>query len=354
MLDRILHFKYASRDLNNIQLQTKQNLLAAIANKTIKLTKRDKCICGNKNFEKLTSVDRFGLNFPAFICKHCGLILTNPFISENSLNQYYNEFYHPLTFGTLKPKNNLYSTGQGKKIFLRIKKYLSKKEIKIFEIGAGTGSNLKDFKEEAFLNGLKVQPFGIEFNKEYVNYGNSQGMKLENLSLEDYATNFSNKFDVIILSHVFEHFIDPLKEMEFLKNISHDRSIIYIEVPGILNLKSNVSYNCDILNYLTHSHVFHFSLASLNYTLSLAGFKLMNGNELIEAVFKIDRKTGSANIPKNQMFSIEKNYNEIICYLNDLEQNMYFYKTKIMPRKFLKKLNHLSKKIAEKITQSDK
>ena len=165
--------------------------------------------------------------------------------------------------------------------------------------------------------------YGTEYNKDYVKHGNKKGLKLTSNSIEEYANKTNNKFDLIILSHVFEHLTDPFDTLNYIKKISHEKTISYIEVPGVLDLKTRYIYDCDFLKYLTHAHTFNFSLSSLRATLNQCGFQLLKGNEKVESVFRVN---GHAN---NSFTSVvNNNYKEILSYLTDLEANLVFYQSK--------------------------
>ena len=323
MLERFLHTKKTPWKLNDLQLKTKADLQAGIENGDLDLCKRNACLCGSHNKSKIASIDRFGLNFSSYICKNCGLIFTSPYICNSSLPFYYNKFYHTLHFGTAEPVESLFSKGQGTKIFNFVKAYLRSSDIKIFEMGAGCGTNLLEFANVAKDNNVKITCYGTEYNKDYVKHGNKKGLKLTSNSIEEYAKKTNDKFDLIILSHVFEHLTDPFDTLNYLKKISHEDTIFYMEVPGVLDLKTRYVYDCDFLKYLTHAHTFNFSLSSLKTTLNQCGFQLLKGNEKVKSVFRVNGHANNSFTPV-----VNDNYKEMLSYLTDLEANLVFYQSK--------------------------
>ena len=341
MLERFLHPNKTPWKLNDLQLQTKEDLQAAIENGNVGLCGRDVCLCGGNNKLKIATIDRFGLDFSSYICKKCGLIFTSPYICDSSLPFYYNRFYHPLHFGTAKPIESLFSKGQGAKIFSFVRPYLHLNDIRIFEMGAGCGTNLLEFANVAKKYNIEADCYGTEYNSDYVKYGNKNGLKLTSNSIEEYANKTNDKFDLIILSHVFEHFIDPFNTLKYLKKISHEDTILYIEVPGVLDLKTRYVYDCDFLKYLTHAHTFNFSLSSLKATLNQCGFELVQGNEKVESIFRLNRNG-------NNSFTLRENnnYEEILSYLTDLETNLVFYQSKNPANSMYSKLKRKIKSFA--------
>lgn len=325
--------------LNTIQKEYKDLFLKELG-KSIKLAERNSCLCGSSSVEIISKIDRFGLPFNSYICKNCGLIFTSPYIHEDSLAEYYSKYYHSLTFGDVKPVDSLFERGQGRKIFKLLYPYIKRKNISVFELGAGTGSNLNEFSKEAELQGNKTVLFGLEYNEKYVESGKKQGISLSCLPLEQYAQKTKEKFDVIILSHVLEHFTDIKSNVNLIRKISKDDALIYVEVPGVLNLKQRYVYDCDFLKYLTHAHIFNFSQNTLKSTLEQFGLKMIYGNEKIEAVFIFENKE------QQSIINTQKNYVEIMYYLKDLEEKLSYYQSKNPNKKLI---NRLKNKIYKKL-----
>lgn len=338
-MQRFMNANQISWNLNKVQSYYR-NLILNDIGKDIKVKDREICLCGANSLDLIAKVDRFGLPFGSYICKKCGLILTSPYIEEESLAKYYSRYYHPLTFGKVKPENvgNLFSRGQGKKILRSLLPYINKNEISVFELGAAAGSNLIEFSKEAIAQGIKTRLFGLEFNELYVEYGKKQGISLSSLPLNEYVQKIKFKFDVVILSHVLEHFTDIRSNIECIKRISKDSTVIYIEVPGVLDLKQRYVYNCDFLKYITHAHVFNFSKSTLKNTLGLYGLNMLEGNEKIESIFIID------DYKRQDIKGGGENYNKIIFYLKDLESNLSYYQSKNPDNKLIHRLKDMAVK----------
>ena len=62
---------------------------------------------------------------------------------------------------------------------------------------------------------------------------------------------FFLKFDIIILSHVIEHFQDFINDINELKKCTHENTLFYIEVPSM-----DLKYNLD---QLQNAHNFYFT-----------------------------------------------------------------------------------------------
>ncbi|MFX4284465.1 FkbM family methyltransferase [Aliarcobacter butzleri] len=289
--------------------------LEDIKNNKILLENISSCACGSNDLELIETKDRFGLAFNSLICNKCGLINTNPRIKEESLEYYYKNFYHHLTFGTesLKNKKSIFSNEQGNKIFNLVKDYLEdKEELQVLEIGCGTGSVLVEFQNEADKHNIKTSIFGTEYNDECIEICTKNNINIISNNLEN--TLYSElKYDLIILSHVFEHFIDLGKNLKFISELLKENGILYIEVPGVQALHKSNYYKSNFIKYLTYAHIYNFSLDSLKTILNQNRFICLYGNENVESIFK----KGSAEI-------LFQGSNSNKRYLQDLSEHEAF------------------------------
>ena len=291
------------------------------------------CACGSEQPIHLANIDRFGLPIDSYLCGNCGLIYSNPVLSSNSLKPFYEDYYHLMHFGSPpSPEKTLYAKGQGKKIYKHLNKYINGNKINVLEIGSGSGSVIKEFSKEAIKDGFTVKGIGLEYSKEYAECFNPEELNLKIQSGDLYSLDpTTGPYDVIIMSHVFEHFLDPQIELTALKKFLDKGTLIYIEVPGVFSLKYRYEYNCDYLKYFTFAHIYNFNLMSLTNLLNQNGFGLLWGNEEIESVF----------ISGEQNIDTSDNAKDVINYLRNLEMNMLYYSN--LPIKITDNSNEIKK-----------
>ncbi|MDD2907179.1 MAG: class I SAM-dependent methyltransferase [Candidatus Gracilibacteria bacterium] len=130
-------------------------------------------------------------------------------------------------------------------------KNIINKKIKILEIGSGEGRNLITLKRK----GYNIK--GIEIDGENVNNINS--ILGENIAIKgNYEEiNYDEKFDLIYLRHVLEHFFDINYVIGKLKNNLNKGGIIFVDVPF-----SDDKNTLDRSIY-EHPHIYHFTNKSL-------------------------------------------------------------------------------------------
>jgi 2-polyprenyl-3-methyl-5-hydroxy-6-metoxy-1,4-benzoquinol methylase len=312
---------------DELQKKAIKQLNENIRNRNYKFETIDCIICGSANFQLLSKKDKFGLLHNVVICKECGLVQTNPRMVEDSYKKFYDTEYRSsgMAKSLTKDKFFLKQKKRGWRIHNYLEKILGEKiENKfIMEIGTGAGGILQYFKEK------NNQVLGLDLGSEYIEYGKKQGLNLKVGTIEILKT-LEEKPDIVIYSHVLEHTTNPIEDLKNLREHLKPKSIVYIEVPGIKFL--TLSYKQDFLQYLNFSHTYHFTLASLNNCLKKSGFRMINGNEVVIALFQ----------PSDQDDSFENTYESTMNFLQKLEKD---YLIKFSCRKIRFKMIQLVTKI---------
>lgn len=256
------------------------------------------CICGARDDLLMASRDRYGFALRTVICRRCGLMRSDPYLDEDSVPLFYDNYYRSIYVP---------ETLQGEKLFWsevehgqRIIGFISAADLKInhvFEVGCGSGGILY-----AFQKNLGAKVIGCDLGSEYLSIGQQRGLELRQGNIEVLAGEVPA--DLIILSHVLEHFVDPIAQLKQLHSLLAPKGVIYVEVPGVFWLKK--SYNQNIARYLQNAHVYHFTLQSLDYVMALAGFRCIQGNEKIQTLY-IPNKEVKAHIDE-ELFIKTINY----------------------------------------------
>lgn len=264
-----------------------------------------------------------------FQCDNCKLIQTNPIISPSYLNEYYKKTFRA---NRLDQKLNIKYILEKKKIaqsqFLYISKnsgIIFEKNTNILEIGCSIGALLEKFHKL----GCNVQ--GIEPDIQMANFAIKSGLNVKNTSFD--ANLFSGtKFDLIILSHVFEHL--PVINTFFndIKKILNEKGVLFIEVPND-NLEK-VKKMIDL--HFTSSHLYFYNPISLKDVFIKNNFSILKintvGINLSKQIERMDYlikfKNGNLNI-----------FNKIIIIIKSIWMRIFttgdIYSRKINHDKFI-------------------
>lgn len=239
------------------------------------------CGAGEECFEVLAEKDRYGLPVRTVICRECGLVMTNPRMTQASYDNFYANVFGRMYrgdagVGDIEERFKKRRTAGGK-ICEFVETYCETKIHNVLEIGCAAGGILSFFQERGY------EVTGIDLDGDYLEFGRTQGLDLR-LGHSSKLLEEERKYDLIILSHVFEHFLDIEQEMAVVRELLSENGMVYIEVPGIKFVERG-SYGSNFLAYLQNAHVRGFSLGTLCNVMKKYGFDLHVGDESIRSLF---------------------------------------------------------------------
>ena len=242
---------------NQINLKTQQN--------EYKL-KENPCLCGAHRDKLLSVRDRYGIKINTVICENCGLIRTNPYYDEESLNNFYNSEYRSLYTFTNDDTEKFFEQQirAGKKILDNVvqnTEFLPKDEI-VYEIGTGMGGILSVFKDA----GSKIK--GVDIGENYIKLGKQKGLDLEVGSID--VLKKYEQADLLILNHVIEHILNPIEFLKDMRDVIKEDGLLYVAVPTIETIPAN--YKNNFFRYIQNAHVYNFSQHTLTYIIECAGY----------------------------------------------------------------------------------
>lgn len=325
-------------NLNKDQEKIKNQIKKRINLKTYKFESVPCVLCKNDHFTKLSDKDRYGFHTSVVMCSKCGLVQTNPRMNQESYDRFYNEEYRILYNLNKESETDFFSRRyiKGKEIFNYLFRYKTLNKIpsscRVLEIGCSSGGILKVFKEKGYL--VK----GYDLDRNFINFGRDHyNLDLNVGTILDVDAGF--KPDIIIYSHVLEHVLDLDKELTILKDMLADDGILYVEAPGIKNLKE--SYSLDFLKYLQNAHTYHFTLKSLTNLLKNYGFKLFEGDNFIRSIYKKSEEIAGKNT--------KSDYSNTIFFLYRIEHLRVFYLLRFFLKFFI--LNFRNRNIHEIIVE---
>lgn len=247
---------------------------------------KNSCLCGNTdgNLDELISrIDMHGIPLDVLLCRKCGLIRSAEVFDQQSNADYYRYEYRDIISGGSQQVEKFF-TAQLERgdSFLKI---LGAVEVmndidSVMEIGCGSGGVLYPFH----CAGKMV--CGFDYDNEYLDYGRAKGMDLFCLEKDD-ALYQQTAPDLLILSHVFEHFLNP--EEELIRCITKVKpgKYLLIEVPGIFSVDTrNILYGYPV-RYFQIAHVVQFFYHDfLERFFRTLGLEIVYGDETATFVLK--------------------------------------------------------------------
>lgn len=246
-------------------------------------TEEVRCFCGaDYNDHVITSFDRYSIPHRMVMCKECGLMRATPRMTQQAYSSFYNLEYR-----------NIYDTWEFQKIALdRDELFLKDKEMgmrfydfiqyfdipieTVFDIGCNMGAWLLPFKE----HGSDV--YGVDLGLSNIEYGKSMGLNLINGGV-DSLVKLGKKADLIILNHVFEHFLDIEGEIANIKKLLKPNGMLYIGVPGFFGSNPNLLFQ--------NAHTYQYTADTLGYVMNCIGFDEYYLDETISSLWVMHSKS---------------------------------------------------------------
>lgn len=181
----------------------------------------------NQTVEFTDLKDNFGFAdgvFTMIRCNNCqSLYLKNP-LGKQNISKAYPENYYCYKESDV-PMNKI-KKFQIKTECSEIIKNLKKSgTLKVLEIGAGTGLYSQ------YFNSIGHNAYALDINKESLKRLEQKGINTIYSNFEEDKISEKN-FDIIILSHVIEHFYDPEFIFNKISEIIATGGIVYLKTPN--------------------------------------------------------------------------------------------------------------------------
>lgn len=229
---------------------------------------KGRCIFCHKSSNSVDYNAVFKKKIDICLCNDCQLYFfanapTDDFLNKYYSNTYFNEVQNHILISKLK---SYFSKMRAYSQFNYImKRCYIKPNGRVLEVGCGEGYLIYNFKKAGY------DTKGLELN-EYMVKKAQKKLGLD-LKKEDLLQIKNEKFDLIIMSHVIEHFTDPIKILNHCKHLLNKGGTLFLEVP---DSPLPPSKKVDLHEYLGTTHIFNFKAKSLELLIKASGFKLIN------------------------------------------------------------------------------
>ena len=170
---------------------------------------------------------------------------------------------------------------------------------KILDLGCGAGDNAKALLELGnTVDGITLSEEEADIVKKFLR--NVFVYNLEN-GLPEAVT---EKYDVVVLSHVLEHICYPGKLLQDIKKIVHAESRIIIALPNIMNYKSRIQLLLGNFDYKDagvwdYTHFRWYTVKSAKQLMKDNGYEIVYADVAGELPFgRISKRILSSKVEK--------------------------------------------------------
>lgn len=201
-----------------------------------------------------------------FCCSGCGFVFLQPLPQPEQLPTLY-----PSNYQNYDPPANPISRFLWNRYHERhsaiCRRYLPKNGA-LLEIGSAGGDLLERLRGQGIHN---VQ--GVELSRDGYERAAAKGLRVFHGSVDDFHT--SERFDVIFMSHVIEHVLDPVRTVAKIASLLKGDGVLYIETPNVGSLDARIwGRNWGLVHYPRHLYL--FNRATLRQLLERNGLSAVN------------------------------------------------------------------------------
>jgi 2-polyprenyl-3-methyl-5-hydroxy-6-metoxy-1,4-benzoquinol methylase len=216
------------------------------------------------------------------VCLSCGLVRLDPRWREDRYRRFYQTEYRDLYNPSPEPKSryaaqvarNPATSERARWIEAGARRYGRVSSPRVVEIGAGGGWNLARLP-------ASWGRVGFDVDEEYLEIGTAEfGIDIR-YGFVDEALEAVSEADLVLLSHVVEHFTRPEEMLANIARRMRRDALLLIEVPGLFRLHRT---NLDVRSYLQNAHTFTYCRLTLQDACRRAGLEVLEVDEVARAV----------------------------------------------------------------------
>jgi len=262
--------------LSRSQLEALEEIKASLNNGALKLA-CVVCPCGRKDDYQIASHDRYGIPIKTVICRNCGLGRTSENFDDHSTEIFYRHYYRKLYLGESEATDLFFADqiSRGNAFADRISQLRPLKGLRVCDVGCGAGGMSVPF----ITRGASY--VGCDLGDRYLKYGKALGLSLYKGSIS--AINCPKTFDLILLSHVLEHVLNPKSMIMALAHRLSHGGLLAIEVPGLLSIDTFYQ-RYELAFHLAHP--FHYCSVTLRELARQCGLETIHVDETSFAVLR--------------------------------------------------------------------
>lgn len=189
--------------------------------------------CGRADAASFDSYTHHGVRLEYRICRACGTVFLSPRFSDTALLAFYESEYRTLYGGEPGPTraNLIVQRARAEHLSRLVREYVGPVESHL-DIGCSTGELLVSVRDSN--SAPRCESVGIEPSVEHAAWSERRDLTVFP-SLESMIDTWPRRFDLVSLSHVLEHLVEPWRTLRTIREkVLDTRGHLLIEVPNLL------------------------------------------------------------------------------------------------------------------------
>ncbi len=223
-------------------------------------------LCESGDFQVFALRGRHRMKLQTVICQGCGLVYTNPRMSEQENREFYKNRYWGKFKNKTVPDERFFRRRlpKIKPILGQIRIYL-RPGVSVLEIGCGVGALLHSMRATVASDGTFI---GIEPHQGHAQFAReAKQLDVRTGLLNEISHELKPaSFDLVVMNHVLEHTPSPTEVFLTVKNLLKPRGVFVVEVPNIEAPGSRLSH------FFHVAHHYAFSSRTLQRLAQKTGF----------------------------------------------------------------------------------
>lgn len=228
-------------------------------------------LCKGHNFEISYRVPGSKRGAEVAICKTCGLVQS--FFTENAPSKRAVSVSAGADWGNIRYGKSF----RTKKHVELLDKYASWKQIsRVLDVGSNRGSFVHSLAGKGDFSITAVEPDAVISP----DFSDCRGVTLLQGRIETVSLP-SKSYDLIYMSHTFEHLDSPFDVLHLLSVHSHSSTYLLLEVPNL----AFITRDDVIEEFFIDKHTFHFNRYILRKYLALFGWNIVYENDATDTTY---------------------------------------------------------------------
>ena len=248
------------------------------------------CFCGASEYIQISTLDRYKLPHRMVLCSECALIRTNPRMTAESYEKFYNDEYRLINTNMASREAPLRDAWDEIALYWvlevksgedLLKAFLDQGRPapkKVLDFGCHYGGAMQAFRDKG------AECFGIEFDLDAVKIAEERDFTVYRTL--DEAIEHGIKVDFIIMQDIIEHLTDLRGDLTKISRLLTDDGVIHVWTPGLFGPTVHLTYLFQM------AHTYQFCGHTLDYVMNTMGFEPMYLDEVCSSFWrrKIDHE----------------------------------------------------------------